>query len=102
MPRSPAPGFALDPALGQAVLFQVTLVVFLGPVERGGGRDLRDDRAFVPPAFLAGLFRGDRCRLLLGSPEEDGGPVLLAHIRPLSVQGGRVVVLPEDVQEPLV
>src|ERR1700693_2373960 len=102
MPRSPAPGFALDPAVRQAVLFQVTLVGFLGPVERGGGCDLRDDRALVPPALLAVLFRGDRHPLLLGGPEEDGGAILLAHVRPLSVQGRRVVVFPEDVQELLV
>jgi hypothetical protein len=31
------------------MLFEVALVVFLGPVERGRGGDLRDD---LPPARL--------------------------------------------------
>src|SRR5450759_1161188 len=88
--------------MGEAALFQVLLVILLGAPEPRGRRDLGDDRALVPSALLLFLLRGPCGRLLLGCLEEDGGPVLLAHVRPLAVQGRRVVVLPEDVQEPLV
>src|SRR6185295_5609353 len=91
-----------DPAVRQAVLFQVPLVVFLRPVELRCGRDLRDDRPLVPAALFEALLRSAGSRLLLGVEEEDGRPVLLSDVRSLAVERRRVVVLPEDIQELLV
>ena len=76
-------------AAGVAVLFEVTLVVFLGPVERGRGGELGDD--WPPARLLLGIARCDRGFLLASVMEEDRRAVLAAEIEALAVAGGRIV-----------
>jgi hypothetical protein len=68
-------------AAGVAMLFEVTLVVVLGPVERGRRGDLRDD---LPLArLLLGVARCDRGFLLASVMVEDRRAVLAAEIQAL-------------------
>src|SRR6266566_7863851 len=84
-------------AAGVAMLFEVTLVVLLGPVERGRGGDLRDD---LPPVrLLLGITRCDRGFLLASVMAEDRRAVLAAEIQALAVAGGRIVDPPEHLQQ---
>src|SRR6185369_15459901 len=84
-------------AAGVAMLLEVTLVVLLGPVERGRGGDLRDD---LPLARLLLCITGcDRGFLLAGVMVEDRRAVLAAEIQALAVAGGRIVDLPENLQQ---
>src|SRR5215468_2268078 len=79
------------------MLFEVTLVVLLGPVERGRRGDLRDD---LPLArLLFGVARCDRGFLLASVMVEDRRAVLAAEIEALAVAGRRVVDPPEHLQQ---
>src|SRR5262245_21797506 len=79
------------------MLFEVTLVILLGPVERGRGGDLRDD---LPPArLLLGIARCDRCFLLASVMVEDRRAVLAAEIEALAVAGGRIMDPPEHLKQ---
>src|SRR5580693_4633873 len=84
-----------------AALLQIALVVFFGPPEGRGGRDLGHDRAAKAAAGLQLVARGNRRRLLLRGVEEDRRAVLRPLVRTLLVQRGRVVVGPEHFQQPL-
>src|SRR5208283_1494028 len=85
-----------------AVLLDVLLVILFGAPERRGGRDFGDNRATEPAAGLEPLFQSSRCRLLGLVVIEDGRAVLSSDVGPLAVQRGRIVKLPEDLQQPLV
>src|SRR3954451_13133917 len=74
-----------------SALGQVLLVVFLRPVERSGPGDLGDDRPAELAAGIESLPGGRGGGLLLLVVEEDGRSVLRADVRPLAVQGRRVV-----------
>src|SRR3954463_15212237 len=82
---------------GKPALFEVLLVVVLGGVELGGGDDLGDDG---PPETVAAFeprLGVERSGLLLGGEVEDGRPVLGANVGALAVEGGGVVILPENL-----
>src|SRR5205809_3050672 len=79
------------------MLFEVTLVVLLGLVERGRGGDLRDD--LPPTRLLLGIARCDRGFLLAGVMVEDRRVVLAAEIQPLAVAGGWIVDPPEHLKQ---
>src|SRR5215467_15346911 len=82
---------------GVAMLFEVALVVVLGPVERRRGGDLRDD---LPLArLLLGIARCDRGFLLASVMVEDRRAVLAAEIKALAVAGGRIVDPPEHLKQ---
>ena len=74
-------------------------MVFLGAVERTGRLDLGDDR--MPPDFGLVHFRDDLPRglLLLRGMIEDRGSVLGPAVRPLAVEGRRIVHGEEDAQD---
>src|SRR5690348_4513631 len=73
------------------------LVVFLGPVERGRGRDLGDD--WPPARLLLGMARC-HCGFLLASVMiRDRRAVLAAVIQALAVAGGRIVDPPERLEQ---
>ena len=66
-------------AAGVAMLFEVTLVILLGPVKRGRGGDLGDD---LPPArLLPGIAGCDRSFLLASVMVEDRRAVLATEIQ---------------------
>ena len=86
---------ALVPA---RVAIQVELVVLLSSPPLARGRDLGDD-AIVPP-LLVGLschFAGNL--LLLVIVEVDGGAVLRARVRTLTVQGRGIMRAVEELEE---
>jgi hypothetical protein len=79
------------------MLFQVALVVLLGPVERRRRGDLRDD---LPPArLLLGIARCDRGFQLASVIVEDRRAVLAAEIGTLAVAGGRIVDPSEHLKQ---
>jgi len=80
---------------GEAVLFQVLLVVFLGAVERPRRRDCRDYGAGVYAGFLQ-LRQGVARRLFLGRRlMENHGAILRTNVGSLPVLLGRVVACPK-------
>src|SRR6202011_382961 len=84
-------------ASGPATLLQVALVVLLGPVERRGRGELRDDRPLEGClGGVAGLNRGGLLGLVV---EEDGRAVLAAEVETLTVAGRRVVDVPERLEQ---
>src|SRR5262249_8544235 len=86
-----------DGATRLAVLLEVALVGFLGPVERGRRSDFRDD---LPPSrCLLEVARLDRERLLSRSVVEDRRPVLAAEVQALAVPAGRIMATPERLEE---
>jgi hypothetical protein len=89
-------------AAGEPALLQVLLVVLFGGIVGGGGGDLGNDRPAILAAHLQASLRCHGGVALLRAVVEDGGAVLGADIPPLAIQGGRVVVLPEDLKELLV
>src|SRR5215467_13195075 len=79
------------------MLFEVALVVLLGPVERRRRGDLRDD---LPLArLLLGIARSDCGFLLASVMVEDRRAVLAAEIQALAVAGGRIVDPPEHLKQ---
>src|SRR5215831_8112981 len=86
-----------DRAAGVAMLFEVTLVILLGPVKRGRRGDLGDD---LPPArLLLGVARCDRGVLLASVMVEDRRAVLATEIEALAIAGGRIVDPPEHLEQ---
>src|SRR5215831_8029579 len=84
-------------AAGVAMLFEVTLVILLGPVKRGRRGDLGDD---LPPArLLLGVARCDRGFLLASVMVEDRRAVLATEIEALAIAGGRIVDPPEHLEQ---
>src|SRR6185312_4898164 len=95
-------GVLSDVAGRQAVLLQIALMVVFRYPEGGRGHDLRDDW-FLEPAGLVKDLPGLLGQfLLLVVVVEDRRPVLRSHIRALAIGGGRVVVVPEDVEQRVV
>src|SRR6266540_3130411 len=92
----------LDLAVRETALFEVALVVVLSAPEVLRGRDLGHDRAAVAPALLKSLLRLLRRLLLLRAVDEDDRTVLCPDVGPLLVERGGIVVLPEDVEKPIV
>src|SRR4051812_15178165 len=87
-------------AAGEAALLEVVLVVVLRLPERRRILDLRHDR--LRAARLDALARCLRRGALGVVVDEDHGAVLIADVRPLPVQLGRVVLGPERREERLV
>jgi len=75
----------------------IALMIILGGIELGEGRDLGDDGMVkILLGGGLGLLRGELLRRVV---VEDDGTVLRAFIRALAVEGGGVVGLPEDAEE---
>jgi uncharacterized membrane protein (UPF0127 family) len=72
-------------------------MVFLGAPEGLGRRDLCDDGA--GESRLRSITGGFRFGFLLGCVEENRGAILGADVRPLPVQRGWVVIIPEDFEQ---
>src|SRR5271165_6353004 len=89
-------------AARSSVLLDVLLVILFGAPERRGGRDFGDNRATEPAARLEPRFQSSRCLSLGLVVIEDGRAVLSSDVGPLSVQCGRIVKFPEDLQQPLI
>src|SRR5262245_9415013 len=100
-PPVPPAGGAVE-AVADRVLPIVVLVVLLGRIERRRGDDLGDDRLLEGLRALELGARGlGRAPLgLVG--DENGAAVLMAGVAELAVTGGRVDVVPEDVEQLLV
>src|SRR6185312_14420929 len=92
----------LDVAARESALLQIPLVVFLGFVKGACRLDGRDDGSPVATAGIASGARGSGRRLLGRGGVEDDRAILGADVRPLTVQGRRIVVVPEDLQELIV
>jgi len=78
----------------------ILLVVALGLVEGPNGSDLGGDRAVE--GLLLGLLGCARGGGLLGVESKHDAPVTIADVRALPIALGRIVDLPEDVQQLLV
>src|SRR6185312_5427002 len=91
-----------DVAARHAVLLQIALMVVFSYPEGGGGHDLRDDLLREPPALAKDLPGLLGQLLLLVVVIEDRRAVLRSYIRALAIEGGRVVVVPEDVEQRVV
>src|SRR4051812_14888041 len=85
-----------DLAGGETALLQILLMVVLGDVEGFGGDDLRHDGTAILLLGLQALLGCLRGGLLLRRVVEDDRAILVAHVWPLPVELGRVVVLPEN------
>ncbi len=77
----------------------VFLVVLLRTVKWPGQFDLRHDRKLEPSRLVERLFGPFRLLELLLGCAENGRAVLLAHVPSLAIQAGRVVDLPEQLEE---
>src|SRR4051794_22847095 len=90
-----------QPAVAVGHLVQVLLVVGLGVVEGTGWRDFGGDVAVAGVLQPRGelVARGLGRRLLLGAVVVERRAVLRAHVVALAVALGRVVVLPEDLED---
>src|SRR5687767_14505467 len=95
---------AADAAVAGRVPGQVLLVVVLGEVEGAGRRDLGGDRAQAAAgqALAVGLPCGLRRPLLVDGIGVDRRAVLAADVVALAHALGRVVVLPEDLEQLIV
>src|SRR5699024_10009773 len=78
-------------------LFQITLMVFLGAIKHADWLDCRHDRLrqLLLTSRAAGLG-GSTLRVVM---HEDHGPVLTTDVRALAVTRGRIVIVPENVQQ---
>src|SRR5690606_7109943 len=95
---------AAQAAVAGGILRQVLLVLVLGVVEgRRGEADVGADRAVpgVAQPRLVGVAAGQRQRVLVGVVAEDHRTVLGAHVVALAHALGRVVVLPEGLEQGL-
>jgi hypothetical protein len=93
------PQVASDMAASHSALFEVTLVVFFGAVEGSGRGDFRRDGT---RELLAGLESqlGRLCgRLLFRRVRENRAAVLFAKIGSLAIYLGRIVHMPERVDQ---
>ena len=97
-----SPGAGPVELVAQGVLLVVVLVVVFGRIERGGGNDLSRDGPIERSGLRKRRFGCKRRSLLLLGVVEDGGPILAAVVRELSVGLSRVDVAPEDVQQRLI
>src|SRR5665213_264414 len=82
-----------------SLLFEVLLVIFLGWVESRRLLNLRHDGSLEDPFLFKDSLRVARFFLLLSIVKEDRGAVLRAAVRPLAIQLGWVVALPESGQQ---
>src|SRR5260221_705023 len=86
----------------EAAFLEILLMIVLGAIEGLGRLDRGDDRpAEALRRFEPSLGRLGGC-LLQRRVEEDRRAVLRPDIGALAVQGRRVMVLPEDVEELLI
>lgn len=98
-PRREGGAAGLHVAGPYALLFEVLLVIILGPVKRAGGQNLGDDGPPEDTLLFQGSLGIAGLLLLLGIVEEDGGTVLGADVGSLAVHGGWIVALPESGQQ---
>src|SRR5580658_5362373 len=87
----------LNMTICQAAFFQILLMIVFRRPECGRRLQLGDDGA--REAALRGVARGLRFGFLLRRMKENRGAVLRPDIRPLAIQSGGVVVVPEDLQQ---
>ena len=71
----------------------------LGGEEHDRRVDPGHDRLCIAVRFLQYVFRSPGRRFLLGGMKENGGAILRAPIRPLPVELGGIMILPEDFQQ---
>jgi Protein of unknown function (DUF1501) len=76
---------------------QIALVIILGPVKRHGRRDLRHDGPMETAAVLLFVARSRRRRLLFRRVVVDGGAILSAVIRSLTIERCRIVIGPKNI-----
>src|ERR1043166_212374 len=88
--------------MGQAALFQIALMIIFRGIERGRGFDLRDDGPRKPATLIQAGLRLFRGRLLLGCVIKNHGTILVAHIGSLTIERGRIVVRPENIEKLIV
>src|SRR2546421_1076178 len=82
---------------GVRMVAEVILVIILGLVECGQGRDFGDDGRREPP--LRGLFRFFGRLFLGGIVIKNDGTILRADVRALAVRGRGIMRFPENLQE---
>ncbi len=98
----PAAAGVAEIAARAAVFLEVSLVVFLGAPEGGRRLDHGCDGTPERTGGLESLLGLDGLLLLLGRVEEDHRAVLVADVGALAVDLGRVVHLPEGLEQGLV
>jgi hypothetical protein len=84
-------------ATAASALFEVALVIFLRRIKFRRGQNLRDDRALEPRLCLR--LRSLRQLFLLGRGGENHRSVLRAHVGPLPVWRGGIVLVPEHLEQ---
>ena len=77
-------------------------MVILGRIKRWGRRDLGHDWLLKTAALVEGRLSLLGGGLLLRRVIKNYGPILVANIRPLAIQRGRIVIRPEDVEQLIV
>src|SRR5215831_599605 len=93
---SPSATAERDVARPHARLFEILLMVFLGPVKRRCRDNLGDDRPLKDASLLQSCLGVSRRGFLLRIMEEDRRTVLCAEVRSLAIEGGRVVALKKN------
>src|SRR5437667_10377781 len=97
-PCSPSP----DVALGEALLFEVLLMIFLRSPELLRRDNLGDNGLWKSSRSLQAFLRSARGGILLRIVCENHRPVLRSHVRSLAVERRGVVALPENLEQLLV
>src|ERR1051326_3261571 len=93
-----------ESAIAHRVLGEILLMIVLGEIERRRVADLGGDLAVAlrPQRLGVGGFRGLTGRALRGIEGVDARAILRADVVALAHALGRVVVLPERLEQPLV
>ena len=77
-------------------------MIFFRGIKRRGRFDLRHNRLLEAAALIQAGLRLFRRRVLFGGVIKNHRTILVADIGPLTIQGGRIVIRPEDIQELIV
>src|SRR6266513_2168248 len=83
----------------KTALFQVTLMIFLGPEKFWRGLNLGHNLALESSAFCQRILGFFRHGLLLRRMIKNDGAILCANIGPLPVQGCGIMICPENVEQ---
>ena len=97
-----SPALESDRAMRLAALLQITLMIFFRAPELRRGFNLRYDWPIEPATLFDFGFRSFGRRLLFGRMIKNHRAILRADIGALPVQGGRVMVRPENVEKLIV